>query len=140
MSTTCRMAVAVEAPGQKLDFYFIAKLLPADDPCRLYCFEANVFEKEISIYFELLPCLRNTCQGLGHLERLFSRAIPQCIYGSNNMDGAGVLVFECALQQGFVHPVDPEGLSLEQVLCVINFMAKFHAIGSALVTKNHKSM
>jgi len=139
MSTTCRMNVKVDNTEEEVQYYFIAKLLPADDPFRVYVFEANVFEKEISIYFELLPCLKQSCLD-SKLDKLFSRHIPQCIYGSNNMDGAGVLVFECALQQGFLHPVDPEGLSLEQVLCVINFMAKFHAIGSALVTKNHKSM
>lgn len=140
MSTTCRMAVEVQAPGQRLNYYLIAKLLPTDDPCRVYCFEANVFEKEISIYFELLPALRQFCQGDASLERLFSRAIPQCVYGSNNMDGAGVLVFECALQQGFIHPVDPEGLSLEQVFAVVSLMARFHAIGSAKVGRYHKQM
>jgi hypothetical protein len=62
------------------------------------------------------------------------------VYGSNNIDGAGVLVFECALQMGFIHPVDPEGLSLQQVLSVINLMAKFHAIGSAKVNRCHKQM
>merc|ERR1712107_979734 len=41
---------------------------------------------------------------------------------------------------GFIHPVDPEGLSLKQVLSVINLMAKFHAIGSAKVNKCHKQM
>lgn len=140
MSTTCRMAIKVAAEGLTFDYFFIAKLLPRDDPCRLYCFEANVFEKEISIYFELLPALRQTCQGNTSLERIFTRSIPNCIYGSNNMDGAGVLVFECALQQGFIHPADPKGLSLDQVLAVINLMAQFHAIGSAKVSQCHKQM
>merc|ERR1712038_2223956 len=140
MSTTCRMEVEVLADGKHLEYYFIAKLLPRDDPCRLYCFEANVFEKEISIYFELLPALRQTCQDQPGLARLFTHSIPNCVYGSNNIDGAGVLVFECALQMGFIHPVDPEGLSLQQVLSVINLMAKFHAIGSAKVNKCHKQM
>ena len=140
MSTTCRMEVEVLADGKHLEYYFIAKLLPRDDPCRLYCFEANVFEKEISIYFELLPALRQTCEDHKGLARLFTHSIPNCVYGSNNIDGAGVLVFECALQMGFIHPVDPEGLSLKQVLSVINLMAKFHAIGSAKVNKCHKQM
>jgi len=139
MSTTCRMTVRIDDMAEEVQYYFIAKLLPADDPCRVYVFEANVFEKEISIYFELLPCLKQFCLN-AKLELMLSSHIPQCIYGSNNMDGAGVLVFECALEQGFLHPVDPQGLSLEQVLCVIDFMAKFHAIGSALISKNHKSM
>jgi len=133
------MSVKVDTVDEEVQYYFIAKLLPADDPCRVYVFEANVFEKEISIYFELLPCLKQSCLNT-KLQKLLSSHIPQCIYGSNNMDGAGVLVFECALEQGFLHPVDPEGLSLEQVMCVINFMAKFHAIGSSVISKNHKSM
>ena len=45
------------------------------------------------------------------------------------MDGAGVLVFEYALQQGFIHPKDPQGLSLEQLTSAVSLMAKFHATG-----------
>ena len=37
---------------------FIAKLLPADDPARACVFEANLLEKEIELYFELLPSLK----------------------------------------------------------------------------------
>merc|ERR1712244_173753 len=128
------MNVKVDNLDDEVEYYFIAKLLPKDDPNRVYVFEANVFEKEISIYFELLPCMRQFCLD-SPLHSFLSSNIPQCIYGSNNTDGAGVLVFECALQQGYSHPVDPEGLSLEQVLCAVNFMAKFHAIESALISK-----
>ena len=41
-----------------LNCSFIAKLLPADDPARACVFEANLLEKEIELYFELLPSLR----------------------------------------------------------------------------------
>ena len=41
-----------------LIYSFIAKLLPADDPARACVFEANLLEKEIELYFELLPSLR----------------------------------------------------------------------------------
>ena len=51
--------------------------------------------QEISIYFELLPCLRQFCEGT-KLEKFMCDRVPACIYGSNNCDGAGVLVFECA--------------------------------------------
>ena len=37
---------------------FIAKLLPVDDPARACVFEANLLEKEIELYFELLPSVR----------------------------------------------------------------------------------
>lgn len=139
LSSTYRMTVKLACGEEEIEYFFIAKLLPADDPCRVYVFEANVFEKEISIYFELLPCLRQSCQDEA-LSHLISKNIPQCIYGSNNMDRAGVLVFECAQEKGFLHPIDPEGLSLDQVMCVVTFMAKFHATGSALITKKHKSI
>ena len=34
--------------------------------------------------------------------------------------------------------MNPEGLSLDQVMCTVEFMAKFHAIGSALlITKEN---
>lgn len=139
MSITCKIHTSVASHGQNENYTFIAKLLPTDDPNRLYVFEANVFEKEISIYFELLPCLKQFCSDTV-LKTFLSTNIPQCVYGSNNMDGAGVLVFECALQQGYLHPVDPEGLSLDQVICAVNFMARFHAIGSALISKKLKSI
>ena len=139
LSITCKIRAMVNTFGSLESYNFIAKILPSDDPNRVYVFEANVFEKEISIYFELLPCLRQFCED-DTLKTFLSTNIPQCIYGSNNLDGAGVLVFECALQQGYLHPVDPEGLSLEQVLCAVNVMAKFHAIGSALVSKKLKSI
>ena len=141
MSTTCKIHAIVNTHGDLENYTFIAKILPADDPNRVYAFEANVFEKEISIYFELLPSLKRFCsESESDLQNLIVSNIPNCIYASNNMDGAGVLVFECALQQGYSHPIDPEGLSLEQVLCVINFMAKFHAIGSAIISKKLKSI
>ena len=63
LSTTCRISVDMRVKNQPVNYVFIAKLLPADDPCRVYVFESNVFEKEISIYFELLPCLRQFCEG-----------------------------------------------------------------------------
>ena len=98
MSTTCKIHAGLRSHGRTENYTFIAKILPADDPNRVYVFEANVFEKEISIYFELLPCLRQFCSE-PQLQHLLATNIPQCVYGSNNMDGAGVLVFECALQQ-----------------------------------------
>ena len=55
------MNVKIETMDEEVQYYFIPKFLPAEDPCRVYVFEANVFEKEISIYFELLPCLRQSC-------------------------------------------------------------------------------
>lgn len=137
LSTTCRVSVDIDVGGKIANYVFIAKLLPADDPGRVYVFESNVFEKEISIYFELLPCLRQFCEGT-KLEKLMFGRVPECIYGSNNCDGAGVLVFECAQEKGFFHPVDPEGLSLDQVLSTVKFMAKFHAIGSALLITKGK--
>ena len=137
LSTTCRVSVDIDVGGNTANYVFIAKLLPADDPGRVYVFESNVFEKEISIYFELLPCLRQFCEGT-KLEKLMLNRVPECIYGSNNCDGAGVLVFECAREKGFLHPVDPEGLSLDQVLSTVKFMAKFHAIGSALLITKGK--
>jgi len=139
MSTTFKISARVAEEDGEQSYHFIAKLLPADDPCRVYVFEANVFEKEISIYFELLPALKQWCRA-GQLERYLATHIPRCIYGSNNMDGAGVLVFECALQQGYTHPRDPEGLSLQQVTCVLEFMARFHAIGSALISARLKQI
>ena len=76
-------------------FSFIAKLLPADDTGRVYVFEANLLEKEIEMYFSVLPSLRQflRAQPGGDLSALVEEAVPECVYGSHNMDGAGVLVF-----------------------------------------------
>lgn len=140
LSSTCRIIVVVDIDGKEVQYIFIAKLLPPDDPCRIYVFEANVFEKEISIYFELLPYIRNFLVKHPDLEMLMFDSVPTCIYGSNDGNGAGVLVFECAQEKGYLHPVDPEGLSLAQVQCTVKFMAKFHAIGSALLIKKGKDL
>jgi len=138
LSTTCRVSVQLQSDRLAYDYVFIAKLLPADDPNRVHVFESNVFEKEICIYFELLPCLRQVCVGT-KLEAAMRNSIPQCLYGSNNCDRAGVLAFECAEENGFVHPDDPEGLSLDQVLCIVTFMAKFHAVASSLLMTRGES-
>ena len=47
MSTTFKISARVAEEDGEQSYHFIAKLLPADDPCRVYVFEANVFEKEI---------------------------------------------------------------------------------------------
>merc|ERR1719187_2225212 len=143
LSSTCRVVVVVDIDGQEAQYIFIAKLLPPDDPCRVYVFEANVFEKEISIYFELLPAIRQFLTRPNHpedLKQLMSDNVPTCIYGSNDGNGAGVLVFECAMEKGYLHPVDPEGLSLPQVKCTFKFIAKFHAICSAMLTKKGRDL
>jgi len=140
LSSTCRIITLVRIEEEDFHYSFIAKLLPPDDPCRLYVFESNVFEKEISIYFEFLPSMRQFVMKHSDLELLLTENIPTCIYGSNDGNGAGVLVFECAQEKGYLHTVDPEGLSLSQVRCTVSLIAKFHAIGSAMLIKKGKDI
>lgn len=140
LSSTCRVVIVVDIDGDEVRYVFIAKLLPPDDPRRVYVFESNVFEKEISIYFELLPYIRQFLLPFPQFEKLLSENLPICIYGSNSGNGAGVLAFECAREKDFLHPVDPDGLSLSQLNSTVKFIAKFHAIGSALIIKKGKDL
>merc|ERR1711990_604050 len=64
MSTTFKIDARVSpTPGhsQEQRYHFIAKLLPSDDSNRVWSLDNNVFAKEICIYFELFPSLRNVC-------------------------------------------------------------------------------
>ena len=108
-SSTVRVAVDLEAPGKGFSCSFIAKLLPNDGPCGVYCFKASSFEKETSNYFQMLPTLQQACLGQ---------------HGSDNMDGTRVPVFEYTLQQGVIHPKDPKSLSREQLLPAVSLTVK----------------
>ena len=140
LSSTCRICVIVKIDKVNVKYVFVAKILPPDDSCRIYVFETKIFEKEISMYFELLPCIRQFLMPFPEFETFLADNLPTCIYGSNNGDGAGVLVFECAAQAGYLHPMDPEGLSLSQLKCTVRFIAKFHGICSALLIKKGGSL
>ena len=135
MSTTFKIDARVSDDPQH--YHFIAKLLPEDDSNRVWSLDNNVFAKEISIYFELFPSLRNLCQGT-KLRGFLDSHLPKVCFSSNNTAGLGVLVFENAQLDGYRHPKDPQGLSLEQVLCVVNFLAVFHAIGSAVLNSRRE--
>jgi len=139
MSTTFKIDARVSPPAtastnnqNEQNYHFIAKLLPADDSNRVWSLDNNVFAKEISIYFELFPAMKTVCLN-SPLRGFLDSSLPKVCFSSNNTEGLGVLVFENAQVSGYRHPNDPQGLSLSQVLCVINFLAVFHAIGSAVV-------
>ena len=70
------------SPKENIDF--VVKMIPENDPCRAYVFEAGLFEKENEMYFDLLPAIKFHCK-----KTLIQQSIPDCIYGSHNMDGAG---------------------------------------------------
>jgi len=138
MSTTFKIDARVSDDQQQQQHYhFIAKLLPEDDSNRVWSLDNNVFAKEISIYFELFPSLRNVCNDT-KLRGFLDSHLPKVCFSSNNTAGLGVLVFENSQVDGFRHPKDPQGLSLKQVLCVVNFLAVFHAIGSAVVNSKRE--
>ena len=141
MSTTFKIDARVSPPpgsGLQQDYHFIAKLLPEDDSNRVWSLDNNVFAKEISIYFELFPFLRTICLNTPPLRGFLDSHLPKVCFSSNNTGGLGVLVFENAQVSGYRHPQDPRGLSLDQVMCVINFLAVFHAIGSAVVNSKRQ--
>ena len=129
------IAVAPE-PGARDHYSFIAKLLPADDSDRIHVFEANLLEKEIEMYFEVLPSLQQflRTQNSGDQSAIVEASVPECIYGRHNMDGAGVLVFNSSLNKGFAHSSDPEGLNQDELNSAVETLARIHASGKALLT------
>ena len=74
-------------------------MIPENDPCRAYVFEAGLFEKENEMYFDLLPAIKFHCK-----KTSIQQLIPDCIYGSHNMDGAGKEGYELVLL--YLPPVD----------------------------------
>lgn len=109
---------------------FVVKMIPENDPCRAYVFETGLFEKENEVYFDLMPAIKFHCKS-----SLIEEMIPECVYGSHNMDGAGVLVFKCCSGQGFQNCQDPHGLKVEKIRSVIKAMAEFHASARVFVVK-----
>ena len=68
-------------------------MIPENDPCRAYVFETGLFEKENEVYFDLMPAIKFNCKST-----LIEELIPECIYGSHNMDGAGTYEYLIFLQ------------------------------------------
>lgn len=141
-SSTYRIDAMV--PNQ-MEFSFIVKMIPDNDPCRAYVFDAGLFEKENEMYFDVLPAIKFYMQSQkqqplrmdegGTASSIVDKLIPECIYGSHNMDGAGVLVFQCCAKEGFHDCEDPYGLKIEQMRSVIKSLAEFHAVSRAFVLK-----
>ncbi len=90
----------------------------------------------------LLQVLPSVCSFLrsqpsGDLTRLFERAIPECIYGTHNMDGAGALVFRSVRDWGFHHCSDPEeGLNGRELELAAKTLGTLHASGMGFLAKN----
>lgn len=119
-------------------YSFVVKMIPENDPCRAYVFEAGLFEKENEMYFELLPAIKFFLQsGDRSVKTILDDLIPECIYGSHNTDGAGVLVFASITQSGgFKDCCDPCGLDIKQLRVIVKSMSEFHASGHAFLAKN----
>ncbi|XP_059090470.1 uncharacterized protein LOC131886221 [Tigriopus californicus] len=142
-SCTYKLDVQVRSSNGVVDGYsFVAKLLPAEDAGRAYVFEANLLEKEIEMYFEVLPSLRAFLrdQKSGDRSAIIDRSVPECVYGSHNMDGAGVLVFNSSLENGFRHCDNPEGLSADELLITVDRLAQIHASGRAFLAEKTEEL
>ena len=135
-SCTYKIDVAVGHSNDSVEsLSFIAKLLPQEDADRAHVFEAGLLEKEIEVYFEVLPSLQQflRTQRSGDHSEIVEAHVPECIYGRHNMDGAGILVFNSGLQKGFAQFSDPEGLTRRELVLVVETMARIHASGKALL-------
>ncbi|XP_040565779.1 uncharacterized protein [Lepeophtheirus salmonis] len=108
-------------------FHFVAKFLPPDDVSILEACSNNVFEKEISIYFDLLPAIK--C----HVSKSIVNLLPEVIYASHNQTGAGVIVFKSCVMDGFTTCEDPNGLNPQQLILTIKSLAKLHAFASKFI-------
>ena len=124
--------VQIKVPKlDEMQIDFVVKMIPENDPCRAYVFETGLFEKENEVYFDLMPAIKFHCKS-----SLIDELIPECVYGSHNMDGAGVLVFKCCGKQGFKSCQDPLGLKVEKIREIMKSMAEFHASSKAFVLKH----
>ncbi len=130
-SSTYSLRVHVPKLEGETHLGFVIKMIPENDPCRAYVFETGLFEKENEVYFDLMPAIKFHCKS-----SMIEDLIPECVYGSHNMDGAGVLVFKCCGEQGYESCQDPHGLKLEKVRSVVKSMAEFHASGRAFMLKH----
>ena len=106
--------VEVFVPGLNEKFGFVIKMIPDNDRVRAYVFQTGLFEKENEVYFDLIPAIKFYANQR-KMDHQIDHVIPQCIYGSHNMDGAGVLVFNCCGQSGYKEYSHTSGLKVEQV-------------------------
>ena len=122
-------------PDLKEKFGFVVKMIPDSDSCRQFVFQTGLFEKENEVYFDLIPAIKFYANQR-RIDHQIDRAVPDAIYGSHNMDGAGVLVFNCCDQSGYKEQKNPNGLNVEQVKSIFLSMAEFHAAARSFVTKH----
>ena len=105
-SSTYKIHVYLPAPNETLGF--VVKMIPFNDSCRAYVFQTGLFEKENEVYFDLIPAIKFHANQR-KIQHQIDTSIPECIYGSHNNDGAGVLVFNCCAQSGFKEKINPQG-------------------------------
>lgn len=140
-SSTHKLDVEIrrKEDGEKINLSFVIKLLPMDDPARVFVFQANLMEKEIEMYFDILPALSQflSAQGDGSgLKNFVADLIPECVYGTHNAEGSGALVFKSCVEKGFRTCKNPEGLNLQEIFNTTEALATFHAVGRAFILKS----
>ena len=129
-SSTYKIEVFLPTLNETLGF--VVKMIPDSDICRAYVFQTGLFEKENEVYFDLIPAIKFFADQR-KVKHNLGITIPDCIYGSHNNDGAGVLVFNsCA---GYREHKDPRGLTMNEVKCVLHNIAEFHAAARSFVIK-----
>ena len=80
-------------------FSFIVKMIPENDPCRIYVFETGLFEKENEIYFDFLPAInfyfiKSQTQAIdAGSKTVVDKITPDCFYGSHNMVNKKLIIF-----------------------------------------------
>ena len=82
-------ATARVAGGEKNTHHFMVKAVPANRVRALWLENAAMFEREVAVYFEIMPALRKLSGGI---------KVPRAYYGDAE---EGVLVMEDLKRQGF---------------------------------------
>ena len=130
-SSTYKIEVFLPVLSETLAF--VVKMIPNNDICRAYVFQTGLFEKENEVYFDLIPAIKFYTNSR-KVQHNLGTTIPECIYGSHNNDGAGVLVFNFC--SGYKEHKDPQGLKMSEVKCVFQNIAEFHAAARSFVIKH----
>ena len=137
LKESCRVTVKCSSEPDHVR-HFLVEIVPSDPELRDMIVKHNLFVKEILVYSEVLPLLkqyvRNRSQSTRTVDVTFS--VPNYIYGDyDSASGSGVIIFEDFSEHGY-HLEDPQLMLIDpkHVRDVVQSLATLHAICVAFQT------
>ena len=118
--------------------HFLVEIVPSDPELREMIIKHNLFLKEILVYSEVLPLLKQYVQNRSQSSRTVdvTFSVPKYIYGDYDPDsGSGVIIFEDFSEHGY-RLEDPQLMLIDpkHVRDVVQSLATLHAICVAFQT------